>query len=110
MQITMFDSFEDMMKAMDTARRMADSQVKPWQKKIKKGDYFIQQTEYGFPIFGEVLDTYQASHLKNFRFCFCFSEACPEGEKGDVHVSVITALIDEATFKAVGKKLRGNPK
>jgi hypothetical protein len=105
MQITMYDTWENMIEAMQRASREADARVKPWQREIKVGDCFVQQTEYGFPIFGEVLATYQERHLKHYRFCFCFSEACPEGEKGDVHTSVITSLIDEAAFKAMHRKL-----
>jgi len=41
------------------------------------------------------------------RICYCFSVACPEGEKSDVHVSVITEVIGREAFEAFKAKLQG---
>ncbi len=106
MPIEFFGSFEEMMEAERKAREAADRNVKPWQALIKKGDCFRQWTPYGFEIFGEVLEEYQEEHLKNYRLCHCYSLACPEGERGDVHVSVVDALIDRGTFEQIKKRLR----
>ena len=105
-QILTFNSHEEMQEAERKAQGEADRRVQPWQAEIKKGDCFKQWTEYGFYIFGEVLDEYREKHLKNYRLCDCFSEGCPEGEIGDVHVSQITALIAKDEFEAAKKVVR----
>ncbi len=105
MQITMHDTLEEMFTAIEEARTAADERVKDWQAEIKVGDHFAQWTEYGFMILGKVLEAFEEPHMKHYRFCFCFSEACPEGERGDVHMSAVTSLIDEPTFKALFQKL-----
>lgn len=103
MEFQSFDSYEDMMAAIDEARMTADGRVKPWQAAIRPGDHFVQGTEYGFLIFGEVLNTddefYKSEEGKNYRFCKCYSIACPDGEMGDVHVSVIGLVIKEDVFR-----------
>jgi hypothetical protein len=109
MEFEAFDSFEAMMDAIDKARIAADGRVKDWQSAIKTGDHFAQATEYGFFIFGEVLDGgdeefYTTPEGKNYRFCKAYSMACPEGECGDVHVSVITAIITKALFEIIRDK------
>lgn len=90
------------MEAINKARVVADSRVKQWQAVIKAGDYFVQATPYGFLIFGQVLESdnefYKSEEGKNYRFCKCYSVACPEGELGDVHVSVIGLVIEEQVF------------
>ena len=103
MEFQGFDSYEEMMDAIDKAREAADTRVAPWQADVKAGDYFVQATEYGFLIFGHVQESdeefYKTDKGKHFRFCRCFSVACPEGELGDVHVSVITLVISESVFR-----------
>jgi hypothetical protein len=91
-----------MFNALGQAMDEADSNVKEWQKAIKKGDCFKQWIEYGFYIYGKVLrNASRAKRLQHYRFCFCFSEDCPDGERGDIHVSVVTELIDQATFDEI---------
>jgi len=109
--ITFYDSTEEMLDDLGQAMQEADEKVKPWQAEIKKGDYFWQETEYGFKIYGKVLNNaYLVSpsdeegisgekHLRNYRFCKCYSEACPEGETGDVHMSVIGGLLTREEFE-----------
>ena len=103
-----FDSVEEMFEAEREAQEAANARVKEWQKQIKVGDCFRQETDYGFDIYGEVLEECEAEHLKHYRFCYCFSEACPEGEKGDVHMSQVTELISREDYEAVKKKLQGS--
>ena len=99
-----------MLDDLSRAMQAADERVQDWQKAIKKGDCFLffrhsaerdwEETEYGFRIYGEVLeDAYCEEYLKNYRFCNCHSSACPEGELGDVHLSVIGGLIAREEFK-----------
>lgn len=42
--------------------------------------------------------------MSNYRFCDCYSVACPYGEKGDVHVSTIGLKIDRAVFEKFKEK------
>jgi len=98
MNITFYDSAEEMLDALTEAMEAADSRVQEWQKAIKKGDCFWQETEYGFNIYGEVLEDEYEGDLQHYRFCKCFSEACPEGELGDTHVSIVSGIISREEF------------
>ncbi|MFC1712834.1 hypothetical protein ACFL6S_04145 [Candidatus Poribacteria bacterium] len=106
-EITSFDSVEEMMGAIDEARKSADAQVKPHQAALKIGDHFLQITEMGFWIWGEVLECYEEDRMKHYRFCNCFSNVCPHGEMGDVHVSVVTGTISKEAFDGIVKRLQG---
>ena len=100
MNITFYNSTEEMLDDLSRAMQEADSRVKPWQSEIKKGDCFWHDTEYGFQIYGEVLKKpYREKHLRHYRFCKCFSEACPDGEMGYVHTSVISGLLTREEFE-----------
>jgi hypothetical protein len=103
LEVQSFNSWDEMMSAINEARIVADGRVKDWQSAIKPGDHFIQSTEYGFYIFGEVLesddDYYRSDEGKNYRFCRCYSVAVPDSECGDVHVSVIGAIISKEVFE-----------
>jgi hypothetical protein len=106
MNITFYENTEEMLDALTDAMESADEKVQEWQKAIKKGDCFWQDTEYGFQIYGEVLkNAYREKHLKNYRFCKCYSGACPEGEIGDVHLSVISGLLTREEFEEKIKAL-----
>lgn len=102
MEFESFESFDQMMDAIDAARIQADKRVQPWQAAIKPGDYFVQATPYGFLIFGKVLEPegefHETEQGRNYRFCKCYSEACHDGEMGDVHVSAISLAITEEVF------------
>jgi hypothetical protein len=106
MHIEFFDNFEEMMKAEQKAREAADSRTFDWQKDIKPGDCFISPTPYGFNIYGVVLKSYKQEHLQNYRYCNCYSIACPNGERGDVHVSTIGAVLSRDEFEVIKRKLR----
>jgi len=100
-----FSTFEEMMDAIEQARIIADGKVKPWQAAVKAGDFFVQDTDYGFFIFGEILQTdeefYTTEAGRHYRFCRAFSVACSEGECGDVHVSVISGIITKELFEEI---------
>ena len=84
------------------AMEAADARVKPWQAAVKVGDCFIADGgEEDLVVFGEVLEGYPEAHLRHYRFCRCFSVACPEGEVGDVHVSTVLAVVSRAFFEAM---------
>lgn len=106
MNITFYSSTEEMLDDLSQAMQEADKRVKPWQAKIKKGNCFWQDTEYGFKIYGKILkNAYRKKELKHYRFCKCYSEACPEGETGDVHTSVIGGLLTREEFEEKIKAL-----
>jgi len=92
--VTAYDSVDDMMGDLRSSIKAADSRVKEWQKKVKKGDKYLQATGYGFDIYGEVIKKAGG----NYRLVFAFSEACPEGELGETHVSSMTRLMGEEEY------------
>jgi hypothetical protein len=105
--ITLYDTMEEMLDDLSKAMQEADDRVKSWQAEIKKGDCFWQDTEYGFKIYGKVLNSaYREEHLRNYRFCVCYSSACPEGERGDVHVCTIAGLLTREEFEEKIKALQ----
>ncbi len=106
MDIEFFDSFEEMMEAERQARKNADSRVLDWQKQLKPGDCFVKPTEYGFNVYGVVLRAYKEDYLQNYRYCNCYSQAVPYGERGDVHVSTIGAVLSREDFEVIKKQLR----
>jgi hypothetical protein len=104
-----FDSLEEMFAALDEARIAADGRVKPWQSEIKPGCFFVQLTDLGITIYGEILDPgddeyYKTPDGKYYRFCKAYSVACIEGEMGDVHVSVISGIISKSLFEDIRMK------
>ncbi len=106
MNITFYNTTEEILDDLSKAMQAADENTQDWQKAIKKGDCFWQDTEYGFQIYGVVLkNAYSEKHLKSYRFCKCFSESCPEGEIGDVHLSVIGGLLTREEFEEKIKAL-----
>ena len=100
MKVEFFGTHEEAMARLKEARKAADARVKAWQAALKPGERFIYLAE-GLLIFGEVLETYEELRLKHYRFCRCYSVACPEGELGDVHVSVVLAPVSQAFFEAM---------
>jgi hypothetical protein len=82
----------------------ADDKVKPWQSEIKKGDYYMQETKYGFNIYGEVLkNAYRQKNLRHYRFVKAYSLACSDGELGDIHLSVVSKIITKEQFEEARK-------
>lgn len=124
-EITFYDSFEEMMQAERSAREAADSRVTPEQRKYRIGDIVVSDPGYGFPIFHEILDMerivkenlerygeeYEPEGIEtldlycfnprpwNYRFARSHSEACPEGELGDFHISVGQKTIPREYFE-----------
>ena len=102
MEVEFFDSLEEAQARLRQAMEAADARVKPWQAAVKVGDCFIADGgEEDLVVFGEVLEGYTEAHLRHYRFCRCFSVACPEGEVGDVHVSTVLCLVSRAFFEAM---------
>lgn len=107
--IRQFNSPEEMFEEIRKDREAADSKVKPWQDKIKTGDFTVRVADcFGTPvvIFSKLVDPdyeedrelYRQSHMKNMRFGWHYSVACTEGEPGDLHVAAVESKITEAMF------------
>ena len=99
MEVEFFDTMEEAMEHLEEARKAADARVQPRQAAVKPGDCFINEGPDDPVIFGEVLEGYDEERLQHYRFCRCFSVACPEGELGDVHVSTIVRVISREVFE-----------
>lgn len=104
--VRQYNSFEAMMEDMRKAQAAADQQITPWQLKVEEGDCFIR-LEPELTIFGEVLeqDPEDLALHPSYRWTKCYSSWCPEGEKGDTHVSRFDMLISRRLFeflKSVG--------
>ncbi len=119
-----FNSLDEMLGYIRECSQQADMQVKPWQEAVKPGDYFVRFIEEGLTIYGKILDPVQseidagadedevnyqrelrdAPHMKHYRFSKCYSDMCPEGELGDVHVATIAAIITEKVFNEVKER------
>ncbi len=110
MDIQPFDSSEEFMRSLRRDMDAADARVQPWQVAIKPGDHFRRESEYGFPIYGVVLneDEPREQHVRHYRLCNCYSIACPEGEIGDIHVCTIDELINQCDFDSA-KQRAWNP-
>lgn len=104
MNVTFYDSLEEMYEAEEKARKAADSRTQDWQKKLESGDYFCKDSGYGFPIFGQVLKRHEEKFLENYRLCDCYSVAVPNGERGDVHVSTIDKKLSKDEFNSYKEK------
>ena len=98
MEVEFFSSTEEAIERLEEARKAANGRVKPWQAQVKQGQYFVVVCDEGLVIYGEVLEDYQEERLQHYRFCKCYSVACPQGELGDVHVSTITRVITKVEF------------
>ena len=112
MEVEFFDSHEAAIQRLRQAMEAADARVRPWQAALRVGDCILSIVEDGLVVFGEVLEGYQEPHLKHYRFCRCFSVACPEGELGDVHVSTVACRISRQFFEEMrqaGWAMEGPP-
>ena len=102
MQVEFFDSLEAAQARLQQATKAADANVRPWQAAVRPGQLFIAESgEEGLLVFGEVLEAYREERLRHYRFCRCFSQAVPEGELGDVHVSTILCVVGREFFEAM---------
>jgi len=104
MEIEWFATAEEAEKRLTEAMKAADARVLAWQAAIKPGDCFVMGSGDGFLVFGAVLEEGEPGRLRHYRFCRCYSEACPEGELGDVHVSAIGCLISRERFEEARMK------
>lgn len=116
MEIESFDSIEDMFTEIRKWEDRANEQVTPEQTAIGEGDYWARPYE-GFVIFGRVAvhsevrakekelgadeeelefedQHWQDTWRRGYRFGMAYSVACPEGELGTTHISVMTPITE----------------
>lgn len=123
-EIKFYDSWEEAMEAESKAREAADAKVRSWQQRVRAGDILVSQPYPDLVVFHEVLDIerivgdnlkkygedyepegiwtldiYKEPHMKNYRFCRNYSEVVPQGELGDIHLSIVLGKIDTEVFK-----------
>jgi len=86
-------------EGVEQAIESADARVKPWQAAIAPGDRFIANGSNGLLVFGEVMEGYAQRRLRHYRICRCYSVECPEGKRGDVHVSTVACRVSRQFFE-----------
>lgn len=90
----------DIFEIMAKNKSEADAKIKPWQAQLKKGDCFCYlSAEIGLVVWGQVLEDQTDEVMRGYRYCNCYSAACPDGEDGDVHVSVVHKKVSPAVFE-----------
>jgi hypothetical protein len=111
MDVSFFNSFEEMMDTLGKRMKEADACTDGYQADFHPGDFFISQTPYGFSVYGEILpcpedclDFFQSKSGKFYRSTKAYSQACPEGELGDVHLSTISLKISKGLFEEARKR------
>jgi len=112
MEVEVFDSHEAAAQRLQQVMEAADARVAPWQAAVGPGDCILSIVEDGLVVFGEVLEGYAEARLRHYRFCRCYSVACPEGELGDVHVSTVACRISRQFFEQMrqaGWAMEGPP-
>jgi len=108
MKIIPSDNLADFFAADSPAREEADSNVQAFQASLQAGDCFLQYLpDADLVIWGQVLEVspkdvplYAEEHMKNYRSTRCYSQACPEGEFGDIRISAVASIIGRSQFEA----------
>jgi hypothetical protein len=130
--VTSYGSFEEMMEDLGRQMDRADSMVTEKQKRYRPGDIVVSDSGLGFLIFNVIqdiekivgenlmtsededeedadedgiytLDLYREPHMRNYCYSHSYSEACPEGEYGDFHVSQGLFRIRKEVFEEFKK-------
>lgn len=120
MKFKTYETFEDMMRDIEAQREAADAAMGPEATQFQIGGFYARfMPEYGFIVYGEILDPIQAeidagadeeeveyqrqlraqSHMKNYLFTRSYSVACPEGEYGDVHRGAMNVPLTKEEFE-----------
>lgn len=114
--VTTFDSLEDMIEALEEQGKKAKESANNLRSYLEKfrelGTCFVMAHPAGFFIYGQVegsdypedLQDLEASFQDGYVFCRAFSEVCPEGELGSIHISKIEAVISQEGFNGAREK------
>jgi hypothetical protein len=119
---------DDLLAEEEQNRLAADENVRPEQL-LEAGDFFLRLA-HGIRIYGKILDVgefyldgrtvdaldedereeydeevaqYKQPHMRFYRFTKCYSQACPSGELGDIHLSTVTRKLTAGEFEAAKK-------
>jgi len=106
------EDWEEFFERVRKAEAEADGAVQPWQEALKVGDCFVRLWDpYGaganpLAIYGHIdelkyqedRDLYAGEEMKHHRPCTCYSQMCPEGEFGDVHISTVAGILPRPLF------------
>jgi hypothetical protein len=120
LKVTTFDSPQELLAELRRRRTDADEHVLPFQAAVKPGDHYIRLLfDDHLVIYGEITDPladcypdevdrvrelYAQPHMVNMRHGRHYSEACPDGELGDIHVATIAAVISDQLFRCAKAK------
>lgn len=124
--IEVFDSAEEMLRALRESREAADAHIRSWQREIRPGDKVLRMAPVDgslLVIYGEILDVVETERphydlsdpearaefefvcaqfgpewQASYRFGRFYSPLCPEGELGDIHLATITCILTEDEF------------
>jgi len=109
--ITGYRTIEEAFNAIRASEREADKRTEPWQRGIKSYDKLVRFWKRD----GDTLTIYAAVAPfegvnpdvglfgQNWRLVQAFSEACPHGEYGTVHVSQWHGTITDEEFHLAEK-------
>ncbi|MEW6664136.1 MAG: hypothetical protein AB1512_02800 [Thermodesulfobacteriota bacterium] len=128
--VTLYGSFEEMMEDLGRAMDAADAMVTDQQRRYRPGDIVVSDSGFGFPIYNVIqdiekvvgenlkdsdgdeedeedgiytLDLYREPHMRFYCYSNSYSEACPEGEYGDFHISSGLFRIPREAFEELKK-------
>ncbi|MBD3262037.1 MAG: hypothetical protein GF334_10305 [Candidatus Altiarchaeales archaeon] len=111
MKIQQFDSIDEMFAELSGQRQAARESAENNRSFLENfrdpGSCFLRIHPYGFIIYAQVEGSdyeedqavLEASFNDGYIFCEAFSEACPGGELGSIHVSTINAAISREGFE-----------
>ena len=113
MKFQSFESFEDLLGALNKDRDAADARVTSAQMDIHPGS-FVEIDHGDLMVYAMILspdhgctsdeesedcrELYAQPHMRGYRFSKAYSEMCPHGELGDIHVSTVTRVITKEEF------------
>lgn len=114
-----FESTDDLLEYIARNRAAADAAVGPEEKQFVPGEHYARFIpEWGLIVYGEIIDPIQSEidagadedevefqrqlrsepHMKHMRFTKSYSQACEEGEFGDVHTSSMNIHLTAEEF------------
>lgn len=98
-RIVFVEGLDDIFYQEQVAQGFAAAAIKPWQRELAKGHYFVSFVE-GIAVYSKVLEDDDG----DFRFTMSYSAACDYGEMGDVHISTVFQTLSPQQFEAFKKK------